>query len=543
MFKKISLFIVIVFAFFLRLYHLDTLPPSLYYDELDASFQAKTFNQNLTDYYGHKFPIAFQSFGDYRTPLHIYSIALVHKFTSNPDIAARLPSAIFGVFSIYFMYLISGSLIPAILMAISPWALHYSRISFEVSGMLMLILAGIYFWKRYTQDSKLSQLLLAVFFLCLTPYFYSTSKLFLLILVALIFIIWFSKIIKISTKHLLVSAIFAFILLFPLLLDTLKGNSAFRFSYIGIFSDPQISNTVNYQRYADIFTQHQNETGVSPSLFSKIIHNKYTLVASTFIKNYFSSFSTDFLFISGDKNLRHGFGAHGLLYIIDFFLVIFGLINIIKNRRQDRIGTLFLWILVMAPIPFALTRDSLGPHATRLILMLPSLIYLIYQGILYISHFYPRSKVLIFIVYLISFVNFCHYYQFDYPQDSALSWQSGMKEAVILSQNYSQHPIVFSDSYISFVSFYLSYYPYNLPKGDSIKTHLLPLSTPSFSGQVLDGKYYFGRVNWPNMSNFPDDTIYIIPASEASQVPKNLKLIQNIPKKYINSEAFNLYTK
>lgn len=540
--KKIILILTIIFAFFIRVCQLDTLPPALYYDELDASFQARTFNENHTDYYGHKFSFAFQSFGDYRTPLHIYSIALVQNFIHNPDISARLPSVIYGVISVYLIYLITGSIIPAILMAISPWAIHYSRIAFEVSGMIAVLLAGIYFWKKYAQNSKLKYLLLSILFFILSPYFYSTCKLFLLIIVFLIFALWFSKIKNLPLRHILVSSALAFILLLPLGIDTIKGNSSFRFSYIGVFNDPQISNNVDYLRYSDVFTTHQNETGVSPSLSSKLFHNKYSLVLSKFLKNYFSSFSTDFLFTKGDLNLRHGFGGHGLLYYFDFFLIIFGLVNVLKNRHQDRLSVFFLWLLVLAPIPFALTRDSQSAHATRLILMLPSFIYLTYQGILYIIYLFKWTPPLIIVIYLLSFLNFAHYYRFDYPQDSALAWQSGMKEAILLSNKYQDQTLVFSESYISFVSFFLSYYPYHLPKGDSIQTHLVRVDNSSFSGQKLDQRIYFGRINWSNLNDFPNDTIYIIPLSEVSQLPKNLKLIDIYNKKYLNSEGFALYS-
>jgi len=61
---------------------------------------------------------------------------------------------------------------------------------------------------------------------------------------------------------------------------------------------------------------------VVTSLSSKIFHNKYGLILGKFITNYFSSFSTDFLFINGDQNARQGFGGAGLLYYLDFFLII-----------------------------------------------------------------------------------------------------------------------------------------------------------------------------------------------------------------------------
>ena len=542
MIEKISFLLILILAIFFRIWHLSSLPPALYYDEIDAGYQAQNFIQNNSDYYGNKFPIHFRSFGDYRTSLYIYSVALTQKFIPNPDLSVRLPSVIFGVVSVVLMYLITKSTIPCLLLAISPWAIHYSRIAFEASGMIMVILAGIYFWKKYHQKSLLKHLLLSVFFFALSPYFYSTSKLFLIFIAITIFFIYFSFIKKIKVSHLLIAGLFGILLMTPLLIDTIKGNSGFRFSYISIFTEPQLAQTTDYLRYQDIYTTHHGQTGVSPSFSSRFFHNKYSLIVQKFLTNYFSSFSTDFLFIHGDQNFRHGFGTHGLLYYFDFFLIFFGLINVIKNRRRDHLGMLFTWILVFAPIPFALTRDSTGPHATRLILMLPSFVYLVYQGILYLQYLYKPSLYFILAVYAMSFATFWHYYNFEYPQTSAMDWNTGMKESVLVANKYPNNPLLFSDSYISFVSFFLYYHPYNLSANDSIKNHLLEYSNNSFAGQVLDNKYYFGRVNWANLSDLPQNTIYIIPKSEEKLISKDLKKIDDIDKKYINSEAFSLYT-
>lgn len=538
MFKKISIFLILLVALFLRSYHLDTLPPSLFSDEVDAGYQALVFNQNKTDYFGNKFPTHFHSFSDWRTSLYIYSISLIQNITHNPDLAVRLPSVIFSVSTIFLFYLLTNSLLASFLLAISPWSIHYGRIGFEVSGMLMTILAGIYFWLKYTKNYHLPNLLLSVFFFALSPYFYSTSKLFLIIIAILIFIIWFSKIKKTKITHLIFSAIFGLILLTPLFIDTVRGQAGFRFSYISIFSEPQLSQTTNYLRYQDVYTTHLGETGVSTSIFSKMAHNKYGLILNKFLTNYFSSFSTDFLFINGDQNPRHGFGSRGLLYYLDFFLIIFGIINVLKNRHSDRLGFLFVWILVLAPIPFALTRDSIGPHATRLILMLPSFIYLAYQGIIYLKFIYKWTFPLIIGLYLISLASFWHYYNFDYPQLSAMSWHSGMKSAVISSLQY-QRPIYFSNKYEPFLPFFLYYQPY-LPT-DTPTKHLSHLNNSFIDGTTLDNQYFFGNLNWSDLSSITTPSLFVVPKSEILQVPSSLKLMETINKKYINSEEFLIY--
>jgi hypothetical protein len=534
--QTLLLILIVIFAAFIRLYHINTLPPSLFYDEVDAGYQAMVFNQNQSDYYGNKFPINFHSFGDYRTSLQIYSVALSERLTHNPELSIRLPSAVFGILSVIIIFFITKSIIPSFLLAIFPWAIHYSRIGFEVSGMIMVLLTGIYFWQKYLNTSKFKYLLSAIFFFCLSPYFYSTANLFFPIIAILVLIIWHRNILKINIKRIIICLLFGVLLLTPLITTTLGGKSGFRFSYIGIFTMPHREQVTNQLRYEDILLNHSGQIGVKTPLISQILHNKYQLVLQKFTSNYFLSFSTDFLFLTGDNNTRQGFGGHGLLYLIDAPLLLIGLFFYFKKR--DKIGTLFLGMLLLAPVPFALTRDSTSAHATRLILMLPSIIYFVYLGIKNIQLKYPLSIYLIILLYGCSFFNFWHYYNHHYPQESARYWNMSMKEAVIATAPYSENTLVFSDSYLSFVSFFLFYHPYILNPQSSLADHLKPITNNSFSGQVLDNKYYFGHINWTNLSSFPPDTIYVIPSSESTI--GSFQIINTIDKKYLNQEGFLL---
>ncbi len=546
---KIKIFIAILIislAAFVRLYQLNNLPPSLYYDEIDAGYQAQIFNQNKTDYYGNKFPIHFQSFGDFRTSLHIYTIALTQKIISNPDISVRLPSAIFGILSVIIFYLITKSWLSALLLAISPWAVHYSRIGFEVSGMLFFILLGIYFWQKFLNQQKIFYLYLASFSFCLSPYFYSTSKLFLIFIGLIILFTSYRQIFSLGFKKIFLLIIFTLLLLTPLTIDTLKGKAGFRFQYISIFTQPHSEQIVDSLRFEDASIDHPNQIGIKTSLVSKIAHNKYQLVINRFVKNYLSSFSINFLLLGGDSNIRHGFGGNfGLIYITDLFLIIYGFIFLFSSKKNTSLTSFLFYLLILSPIPYALTRDTDSPHATRLILMLPSLIYFTSLGIQFLVKKHSWTKYLIFIFYSVSFLNFCHYYKYHYPNQSAMAWQTGMKETVIATNEYPQSTLVFSDSYISFVSFLLYYRPYSLTKGDSIKNHLTNFSNESFSGQLLDHQFYFGTINWSNTNNFSADTLYIVPKSEyqAKSLSSSFKILRNIPKKYTNQEEFYIIKK
>lgn len=540
---KTKIFILIAIIFlsgFVRLYHLNTLPPSLYYDEIDAGYQAQIFNQNQTDYYGNKFPIHFHSFGDFRTSLNIYSIALIQKIIPNPDISVRLPSAIFGVLSVFVIYLITKSLIPSFLLAISPWAIHYSRIGFEASGMLLFILLGIYFWQKFLKKLHLPSLYLSILFFCLSPYFYSTAKLFLIFIAIIIFFISYKQIFSLGLKKILFLILFGLMLLSPLAYDTLQGKAGFRFQYISIFTQPHSEQIVDTLRFEDAAIDHPNQIGIQPTIISQLFHNKYQLVLDRFVKNYFSSFSTNFLFLTGDLNIRHGFGGnYGLLYLVDIIFIFLGLFVLFSEKKKTPLSLLFFWLLIFSPIPSALTRDTDSSHATRLILMLPSLIYFTYLGIDSLFKKYNWIKYLILIIYFAFFLNFTHYYNYHYPNQSAMEWNTGMKEAVIASQKYPQSTLVYSDNYISFVSFFLYYFPYQLLPNDSLQNHLNTFSNNSFSGQILDQQFYFGHINWSNTAEIPPNAIYIIPKTEYyANSLTSFEILESIPKKYTNQAEF-----
>jgi len=515
--KIIPLLLIIFTASFFRLSNISNLPPSLFADEVDAGYQADTFNRHLSDYFGNRFPTHFHSFSDWRTSAYIYSISFTKLFVSNPQFSVRLPSAIFSILSVLIFYLITRSKLSALLLAISPWSIHYGRTGFEVSGMIFCFLLGIYFLqnKRY---------FFSVFFFALTPYFYSTAKLFLILLFPIILYFFRSSIFSLKPKKLILLSIFSLVCLLPLITDTISGKSGYRFSYIGIFTMPHREQIVDTLRYEDILISHPSEVGVPTPKTSFLFHNKYQLVVQKFIQNYLSAFSTDFLFINGDSNVRHGFGGHGLLYSFEIFLFFIGLYIWLKN--PSLIGKLFLAILLIAPIPFALTRDSSSAHATRLIFMLPSLIY-------FISIAVSKYKFLI-ILYLFSTISFWHFYTLHYPQASARQWHTGMKQTVLQTIGHDNN-IYFSSKYESFVPFFLYYYPYtSIPQFQEF-------NNDSFSGLTLDNRFYFGNINANNLSNLSPNSILVIPQSEYSSNQYNhLRVINKISKSYINQEEFYL---
>jgi len=568
LFFKVFLLIILVFSFFLYFYKNTSFPPSLFSDEVDANYQAFIFNNRKSDYFGNKFPIHFHSFADWRTSFYIYSIAFVQKIIGHTDLAARLPSVIFGVLSVFAFYLILSilfrnkiwSIIGSFLFSITPWLFHYSRTGFEATGMLLFLLLGIYFWIKFIKFHQDKFLFLSSVSFIVTIYFYSTAKLFLLFLGLTILFLWFKTIISLPFKSKIILILIVLITTFPFVSDTIKGRAGYRFSYINIFNDPTISKTVDYLRYQDSIMISGQQIGLKPSLVSKIYHNKITQISEKFIRNYFSAYSTDFLFLKGDGNLRQGIQTLGNLLFLDFFFIIIGISSVfIKKSSNQKFYLFFLIALICAPIPFSITRDSPFPHATRLILMLP---FLSLFSLLGIKQIYKISKSKIIItsiifLYLICFSYFIHQYYFHYPNTSARDWHFSMKEAVIKATNSDYQKKYFTNSPESFLPFFLNYSQYlpsdkNISPNDSFITE----NNNFFNGIKTENNYYLGQIEWPLLfRDLPSNSLFVISKKDLVRIKNSLDdhnrvnsnkvifhQIDETIKKYTEQEEFYLIT-
>ena len=559
-FTHICLAAILALSLFLHTYKILDNPPSLFSDEVDASYQAYVFNHCQNDYFGNKFPIHFHSFSDWRTSLYIYSVAIIQQLIGHTDLSTRLPSAIFGTLSIFIFFLIikqllnnsRWGLIGAFLLTLSPWLTHYSRIGFEVSGMIFVLLLGFFYWIKFIQINQNKYLYLSIIFFISSIYFYSTAKLFLVFIFIAMYLLWFKRINSTPNKIKILVILLAFLISLPFLVDTVRQRSGYRFSYINIFSDPTVPKTIDYFRQQDSAYKFGDVIGLKPTLTSKIFHNKIQQWSDMFIKNYFSSFSSEFLFLRGDGNLRHGFQTYGYLLYPDILFILLGFSVVIKRKpdNNQKIIILFATCLVCAPIPFALTRDSVFPHGTRLILMLPFLTFFSLIGIKYLYSIF-KSKLLIgaiLSIYSLSFINFAHQYFYHYPMISAREWHYGIKKVVqqsILDKD-KYGKIFYSNSYEPFMPFFLNYSEYlpsdnNCSPAKAIKWD----NNEYFTGMQAENKFYLGNIEWSVMftKNPTPNTLYVVPQKDMIKIKNSLNEYNKSHPKQIHMNQINKFEK
>src|SRR5258706_13079528 len=93
--SNLVLALIVLFGAFLRFYHIDTLPPGLYIDEVSIGYNAYTILTTGKDEYGVIFPLFFRSFGDYKPPVYIYMTSGAMAISGKNEYAVRLLSSLF----------------------------------------------------------------------------------------------------------------------------------------------------------------------------------------------------------------------------------------------------------------------------------------------------------------------------------------------------------------------------------------------------------------------------------------------------------------
>src|SRR3972149_11338662 len=139
--KRFILFSILILAFLLRFWKLGSVPPHLTPDEAALGYNAYSILKTGKDFWGTSFPIIFKSFGDYTPGLYVYLAAPLIAILGLNEFSVRFPNAIFGVIIVYFVFLIARiifekakyknfegiALFSALLAAINPWLIHFSR--------------------------------------------------------------------------------------------------------------------------------------------------------------------------------------------------------------------------------------------------------------------------------------------------------------------------------------------------------------------------------------------------------------------------------
>lgn len=499
-----SLLLILILAGFLRLFMLGSVPASLNWDEISMGYSAYSISQTGADEWGQNLPVFFRSYGEWKSAVYIYLLVPIINVLGLNAWAIRLPSAIFGVISVYLLYLIghklynrSVGLWASFLMAVAPWSLFLSRPAFEANVSLTLILLGLYsaisIIPAKPRQSWIFVLLSALSF-GLAPHTYNSAKIVVPLLV--LYLVYYTGLYRQLKKlalMLFVLAVFAT----PILLNLSSGSTQARYNQVSIISDGEALASFYAWRASSPL----------PETLTKLLINKVTFSTYQFIDNYLSYFSPSFLAWSGGTHTQHNLPYHGLLYLTQFLALIIGIWQLTKTK----LNPLPVVIILLGLIPASLTRDP--SHVLRSILAVPGFILLSALGWQYLlAHKYFKwilgFLVLEVLAYLALYFfwyspTYARDWQYGYPEVSAyLQEHAGDYDHIVVTKWYGQPQL--------FLAFYGAWDPatYQLENQPNMRYQQEGKLWLDQLEEYQLGKYTFKYLDWQNESR-GKNTLYV----------------------------------
>lgn len=512
---------IILVSTFLRLYRLDTIPPGVNRDEASIGITARSLMTTGKDEYGRMLPLSFESFGDWKLPLYIYTtIPFIQTFGLS-ELAIRLPSAIAGIASVIAIYFFANllfasrtiALMSALSLALSPWHMHISRVESEAIVAVLLSITGSLYFVRAVRNISLKHLLVSGILLALTYYTYHGNHVSTSLLILGLFFINWKEVLKIPRWWIAVTT--GICIAGTILTITFSADHT-KISGISIFGDPTVVHTqIELPRLS-----HENPN----SFMAKLMHNRVTFAIVTISQNYLRSYGPEFLFIKGGGNRAHNIQGYGNLHQIEALLLILGIVLLIKNilsrsnGEKHKESMLIIWWLLLGGVASAITKDA--PHSNRMLMVVPALAITAGAGAQLLtsssSKFWKYIAIaIIFIGYTAGMGYYLDRYFIHFPKNEAASWGYAYKQLtpVIFSPKNATKDIILTHPESSPYAYILFYSGYTMSEYQK-QARRYPISRDGYTDVSGFGRFSFRPINWDTDTSL-HNTLLITTAEEA----------------------------
>lgn len=498
--KNWILILIIFVATMLRFYRLGDYPIHLTNDEAGIGYNAYSILKTARDEHGSFMPVVFKSFGDWKPGFYIYLTVPFVLLFGLTEFAIRFPSALFGVLTVGYIYLITNkmfgknvALFASFSLAISSWHIQFSRGAWEANAALALLVIAIWFFIKCFEKQKF--LLLSSLFFGLTLWTYQSAKLASLLVLIALFITYKDKLFSLPRRTISMAIAIGVLISIPIVFSVFTGKAG-RVEVMSVFS---YTRPEEYIEESILRQENIDKNSIQYIAYHSEPFNLLRGVSG----RYFNYFSGKFLFFEGDwSSQRHSIPNVGYLIIAELPALLLGFIYLLKNTKDRNVKFVLLWLL-FAPIPAALTRDSV--HGVRALNLAVPLSITIGFGMNYIFRLLNRLKIQIFKLAMFAFVAAIYCYSFAVYLDSyyiqnayvhAPQYFYGYRETVQALGNYSDYnKIVFDQSYDQPYIFFLFYNRYDPKKYQSTSNYIDGINGDVGFISSLD-KIEFRQINW-----------------------------------------------
>lgn len=447
-----ALVLLICLSLGLRLFHLDRNPGQLNRDEAALAYNAYLLKETGTDEWGRPWPVALESFGDYKLIGYPLLLVPMYSLFGISDFVTRLPSAVAGCVLVLLSYILARktglprtlSLLVGFVIATTGPLYFFSRMAFEAMVALACFVAALCLLISPRPPTNQNWVWIGLLLMC-SVLTYNTPLLYLPVLGFSYVLAWGTR----QLRQVLLPLVGT--MLIAVGVSFLLGQLISQKSGITIFSDQ--ATRAHYLEF------RESTVGIT----RHVLGNRFVYYGGIVVRNYVAHFGPWFLVQRGGTHPWHSLPGAGhydwVLYLLAVFGVLAQLVQLphIINRTtlQDGLFSqgqgvrmyLLLW-LMFVPLPAALTVDA--PHSTRTLLYL----FLIPLFSLYGVHrltelFFRQRRALVVLTagaVLASALWYQYQYQFVFPHRQTVNFLLGFREAVRdVSARYPSAPVAVVD--------------------------------------------------------------------------------------------------
>ena len=492
--KKINWFnlswlLLLLIAIVVRFWGLGRMPVSPYWEEVALGYDAYSIAMTGADHHGNEWPlVAFESFEDWKPSLYFYLTAPLVALFGLTVAMVRLPSAVAGIMIVVGVYFLTKKVTgdkkiawwSMLVVALSPWAIQFSRSAWEANVATALVLWGANCWLEseivlkniFMKEKKKNignnyflknwsgwLLLIGTVLLILSLYTYHAAKIVAPVLGVILLIRWILVLLKGNTEEKLKKNQWQkqFKIMVPHFLMTLIISSLLLIPIIQNFSNPAFQErwkeTNVFNNGSEVIKSNKCREESGNSGLSWFFCHRFWMQTETFLENFSQFFNLDFLFFGGDENIRHTTGWWGIFYPLDVLFLLTGLLSIVTvkgraawlnvdDKKTGNFIFIVLWI-ILSILPAALSSDV--GHALRILLGLPAWMILISLGINVIikflcdlikkSHIRVKSQfgasLIVLVIISLQFILWWTHYWAIYSKTAAEAWGDGYSQVFL----------------------------------------------------------------------------------------------------------------
>ena len=421
-----------------RLYQIDSNPVMLNRDEAALAYNAYLLKETGTDEWQRSWPLALESFGDYKLPGYVWMTIVTFTLFGVSDWSVRLPAALAGIALIPISFWFARRLrLPkhwslwfAFLVTFTPVFVFYSRMAWEaMAGLLLTIVSLGLIWFKPQLKKNMKEDIAGVLIMVLAVFTYNTPFLVLPFFILLLPLLrglgtwksWLVPVVGLTAVLILAAWI-------QLPISQQKSG-------ITLFSDQNVwLASVEYRQQFN-------------GPLQTIVGNKYVFYLKLISERFLASFSPRFLVTRGGDHpwhqlpgFAHYFWEEYLVTLSGLLALVFASMNklwqlaknhqLLKNSRLSQPAALLISLL-LALVPAIITVDA--PHATRSLLFIYLLLLIGVVGISKLSSFRPWVAVVlggVSVIMLGHFYTYANVYITEYPQQSYFNFHGGYPQII-----------------------------------------------------------------------------------------------------------------